>query len=186
MIDLSKSKELINYKKSLKEISFDKTNKQYMTQSEFKAVDFDCVKDAYYSGLRSNDALIITDSLRGNFLFIEFKNGIIESKLEKEKIRSKIGESLLILNDIIQENLTFDKQNINFILVYNKNKNTSFEQQRNNSINKIATLIAEDAKMSYLINGFSHYKAYFHNVKTINEDEFKVIAGQLENSSYKF
>lgn len=53
-------------------------------------------------------------------------------------------------------------------------------------INKIATLIAGDAKMSYLIGGFSHYKICFHDVKTINEDEFKIITKQLENSSYKF
>ena len=186
MIDFSKSNKLTTYQKSLKEISFDRANKQYMTQSEFKAIDFDCVKDFYYSGLRSNDALVITDFSKGNFLFIEFKNGNIKSELEKEKIRSKIGESLLILNDIIQENLTFDKHNINFILVYNKDKNKSFEKQRTNSINKIATLIAGDAKMSYLIDGFSHYKTCFHDVKTINEDEFKVITEQLETSSYKF
>lgn len=186
MIDFSKSNKLTTYQKSLKEISFDRANKQYMTQSEFKAIDFDCVKDFYYSGLRSNDALVITDFSKGNFLFIEFKNGNIKSELEKEKIRSKIGESLLILNDILQENLTFDKQNINFILVYNKDKNQSFEMQRADSINKIATLIAGDAKMSYLIDGFSHYKTYFHDVKTINEDEFKVITEQLETSSYKF
>lgn len=149
-------------------------------------MNFDCVKDSYYSRLRSNDALIIIDFSKETFLFIEFKNGKIKSELEKEKIRSKIGEILLILNDILQKNLSFDKQNINFILVYNKDKNQSFEMQRADSINKIATLIAGDAKMSYLIDGFSHYKAYFHDVKTINEDEFKVITEQLENSSYKF
>ena len=102
MIDFSKPNKLTNYQKTLKEISFDRANKQYMTQSEFKAIDFDCVKESYYSGLRSNDALIITDFLKGKFLFIEFKNGNIKSELEKEKIRSKIGESLLIINDILQ------------------------------------------------------------------------------------
>ena len=186
MIDLAHSIKLNKHQKSLKEISFDKANNQYMTTSIFTAVDFDSVKDEYYKGLRSNDALVVIDSKTGKFLFIEFKNGRIDQPLDKEMIRSKIAESLLILNDIIDENLSFDKTNINFMLVYNKAKNTSFEQERNNSLNKIASLIAADAKMSYLINGFNRYYGYFHNVKTINETEFETIVRSLENNTYKF
>lgn len=186
MRNSSFNKKLGAYFKTLKDISFDKTNGQYMTDSLFKAVDFDSVKDFYYKTLRSNDALVVLSSENKKFLFIEFKNGCITSKLDKEKIRSKIAESLLILNDLIKENLSFDKKNINFILVYNKAKNNSFEEQRNTSFYKIATLIASEAKLSYLIGGFSRYKAYFHDVKTVNEEEFKIFAKMLENDKYKF
>ena len=65
--------------------------------------------------MRSNDALVILDRAKGKFLFIEFKNGDIHSTHKKEEIRSKIAESLLILNDIIHEDLTFDRNNINYI-----------------------------------------------------------------------
>lgn len=40
--------------------------------------------------------------------------------------------------------------------------------------------------MSYLINGFDRYNIFFHDVKTINEDEFKDISKQLENKTYNF
>lgn len=108
------------------------------------------------------------------------------SEIEKEKIRVKIAESLLILNDILGENLTFDRKNVNYILVYNKDKNAEFENQRNNSFSKIAAAVAGMAKMEYLIAGFDRYKAFFHNVKTINENEFQSIATELENSKYEF
>lgn len=194
MIDLSQQNILTEHTKALKEISFDKANKQYMTQSTFLAVDFDEVKDNYVfrntsiksNHLRSNDALVIYSTQQGQCIFIEFKNGNIMSEIEKEKIRVKIAESLLILNDILGENLTFDRKNVNYILVYNKDKNAEFENQRNNSFSKIAAAVAGMAKMEYLIAGFDRYKAFFHNVKTINENEFQSIATELENSKYEF
>ena len=194
MIDLSQQNILMKYKKALKEISFDKANKKYMTQSAFPAVDFDEVKDNYIFSnssisareMRSNDALVIFNAKQGQFIFIEFKDGNITSCNAKEKIRVKIAESLLILNDILDENLTFDRSNINYILVYNKSKNSEFERQRNSSLTGMARALAKSAGMTYLIDGFDRYNAFFHNVKTINENEFDDISKELENSKYIF
>lgn len=180
--------------KTLHDTSHDVNNNEYMTNSTYPAIDFDEVKNSYIlsnstistSNMRSNDALIILDKINGKFLFIEFKNGDIHSSIQKEKIRSKITESLLILNDIIDENLTFDKKNINYILVYNQSKNSSFQNQRNNSLTGIANTLASWSNTSYLINGFDRYKAFFHDVKTINETEFSVIVNQLESNTYTF
>lgn len=197
MIDLSKPNVLIEHLKDLHNISRDDSDKyrpQYMTNSTFQAVDFDAVKDSYIFSnssisareMRSNDALVIYNTKQGQFIFIEFKNGKIISNLEEEKIRVKIAESLLILNDILDENLTFDRTHINYILVYNKDKNDEFENQRTSSLTKLASAIGTSAKMTYLINGFDRYRAFFHNVKTINETEFQNIATELENSTYVF
>lgn len=180
--------------KTLHDTSHDINNNEYMTYSTYPAIDFDEVKNSYIlsnstistSNMRSNDSLIILDQINGKFLFIEFKNGAIQSSIQKEKIRSKITESLLILNDIIDENLTFDRKNINYILVYNQSKNSSFQNQRNNSLTGIANTLASWSNTSYLINGFDRYKAFFHDVKTINETEFSVIVNQLESNTYTF
>ena len=194
MIDLSKPNVFTPHIKTLRETSYDKDNNQYMTNSTFPAVDFDGVKDSYtFSNssisakkMRSNDALVIYNTKQEQFIFIEFKNGKITSDLEKEKIRVKIAESLLILNDILGENLTFDRTHINYILVYNESKNSEFEKQRYSSLTKISTSFAKLAGMTYLIGGSDRYKAFFHNVKTINEIEFQNIATELEKSTYVF
>ena len=52
---------------------------------------------------------------KNDFTFIEFKNGSIES----ENIRNKINESLHIFNDTINENLKYDREHVDYILVYN-------------------------------------------------------------------
>lgn len=195
MIDLTQSNILSAYMSTLEKTSFDKNNGEYLSDSQFQVVDFDTVKDAYFIGnnksnstkcLRSNDALVIFDKIKGHFIFIEFKNGKIESSLEKEKIRSKISESLLILNDILQENLSFDRKSINYILVYNKSKNTKFENQRNSSWSKIGYSLSKLSGDTYLIDGFDRYRLFFHDVKTINEEEFKAISSSLEKNTYKF
>lgn len=194
MINITECKIFNDNIATLKETSKDDANNAYLTDSLFNAIDFDAVKEQYIfanstcttSELRSNDALVIFDGSKGFFIFIEFKNGEVTSKSKREEIRSKISESLLIVNDILNENLTFDRKNINYILVYNKSKNTSFENQRFSSLTGIASLIGKSANMTYLINGFDRYKAFFHDVKTINEDEFKIIKTSLENSTYTF
>lgn len=194
MINLSQPNVFTPHIKTLHEISYDKNNHQYMTNSAFQTVDFDNVKDSYILSnssisareMRSNDALVILNPSIPQFIFIEFKNGDIQSKQKKEEIRSKIAESLLIFNDIITENLTFDRKSINYILVYNEAKNPKFQSQRTSSLTKLASAIGTTANMTYLINGFDRYRAYFHDIKTINETEFNSIVDQLQNHTYVF
>ncbi|MBR2089758.1 MAG: hypothetical protein IJ905_05215 [Fibrobacter sp.] len=163
---------------TLKKTSLDDstTEKVYMSESEQDVIDFDAVKKEYKrkfcpsADARSCDALLIENE---KFALIEFKNGKITSNEEKEKIRSKIGESLLIFNDLVERNLSFDRNNIHFVLVYNKQKNEKFEKDRNNSLNKLNGILANKAADSYLLEGFKHYQFMFKTVRTINEEEFK-------------
>lgn len=189
MIDLSKKNILTDNLVSLKDTSFDNNNSIYMTNSSYQVVDFDKVKETHLfkgtsissSVMRSNDALVILQNpLNCNFVFIEFKNGNLDrycEELKHEKIRSKINESLWILNDILNESLAFDRQNINYILVYNKSKNPNYA---------IKNTFAKRAGKSFLITGFDRYYVFFHDVKTLDEDDFKTVVSDLENSRYIF
>ena len=193
MTDPSSIDALTSNVKTLHDISSDNANSEYMTESTFPAVDFDGAKDSYSlkcggstRGCRSNDALVILEPGKQNFIFIEFKNGCISSSRELEKIRSKIAESLLIFNDMLGENLSFDREHINYILVYNQSKNSSFEQDRGSYLTKMVTILGKYSKMDYLIKGFDHYRLFFNKVQTLNEIEFKEITDALENKTYSF
>lgn len=191
MSNFSSIEILENNLTTLRETSFDKDNNMYMSQSSAEVVDFDKVKESCFINgistkeLRSNDALIINRE-NERYLFIEFKNGNITSKIKKEEIRTKISESLLILNHILDKDLKYDKEHISYILVYNKEKNKEFENQRFSSLSKMSNILGNYSKMSYLIKGFGRYNIFFRNVKTINEEEFQDISKQLENKTYNF
>ena len=141
---------------------------KYMTQSEVEVINFDDVKKQYIHGMKlnsvpnSSDALFI--SRDGSYYLIEFKNGKISQKTQFN-VYYKIYDSLLILNDIIKRNISFSRENIVFILVYNNEKNG----------------------MSYITDGFSKKgniqrpafglekfeKLYFKEIHTYTEDEFE-------------
>ena len=97
---------------TLKETSWDKDgeNPGYMTDSEIHVINFDKVKKSYIKDMGlsctpcSNDALYIGEDEKA--YFIEFKNGLVDNKTVYN-IYNKIYDSLLIFNDIIQENISF-------------------------------------------------------------------------------
>ncbi|TXJ43925.1 geranyl transferase [Brachyspira aalborgi] len=137
--------------KTLKYISYDNSNNEYLTHSKKTAIDFDSVKNLYnikdnnnIFELQSNDALYI-DKNKIHY-FIEFKNiQIIKNKPRKIKkeLQLKIYDSIFILSDIeysngikyISDIFSFSKNYIIYILVYNSNKNSSL-QIHNNLENK--------------------------------------------------
>jgi len=125
---------------------------------------------------RSNDALY---NKNRKLIFIEFKNGCITSKKEKEKIRSKISESLLILTDILDAKLQEIRDICCCILLYNKDKNELLEKQRGTSKYKLFTSIAHLAKTNHLIEGFDRYRVFFSKVNTINEEKLEAVLKSL-------
>lgn len=192
MIDLNNAAIFTNNKNTLKETSFDGDNKVYMSQLTLDVVNFDKVKDAYCDSLdkacsarpHSNDALFI-DIEQEKFLFIEFKNGELKGQ-RLQDVKLKISESLLIFNDIVNENISFDRKSVNYVLVYNAENNAEFEKQRTSSLSKTASTLAKLAGRRFCINGFDAYLYFFHDVRTINQDEFKQIEAELQNGTYKF
>lgn len=192
MIDLDKENLFLESMDTLKNTSAVDAHKEYLSNSNLNVINFDKVKDSYCSILKyyskaklhSNDALYI-DKSKSKFIFIEFKNGKLEGKGLKD-VQLKISESLLMFNDIINENLSFDRENVNYILVYNKEKNLVFEAQRTSSLSKFNNLLAKNAGKRFCINGFDRYFYFFHDVKTINQEEFKEIELKLQNNAYEF
>lgn len=73
MTNLSQVSIFNNNLKTLHDTSYDEDNNQYMTNSTFPAIDFDDVKLSYVlsnstissANMRSNDALVILDSVNG-------------------------------------------------------------------------------------------------------------------------
>lgn len=155
----------------------DSEKPESMTKSQVKTINFDKVKEKYIWGMKltntpcSNDALYITPD--GEYYFIEFKNG----KMTKAKVfgvYNKIYDSLLIFNDIIGENISFCRENVNFILVYNEEKNPTDDiaggENPRVAIGKHFSRKANKRFVRYDLNRYK--KIYFKDVYTYTEKEF--------------
>jgi len=198
MIDIEKYPILVENYLSLKEISkddSDKSNVIYMTNSEIEAVAFDKVKTIYTNKLglseecaASFDAFAFLKNLE---IFIEFKNG--NMKNEKRKVKDKVRDSLLIFCDIIDCNISYIRENIDFILVYNEEKNKMSEQEKRQigkkqssekpSIVKIGEHFAQKAKEDYIRFDLERFKTlYFRKVYTFTENEFDEYLDKLFKS----
>lgn len=151
----------------------------YMTESEIKVINFDKVKEDYVRGMKlskmpcSNDALYIDKDK--NIFFVEFKNGQIKNKIYN--VYNKIYDSLLMFNDIVNENISFCRQNVYFMLVYNEEKNSGLEgnkKQEDSSKAVISKLIHNKANKKFVRFGLKQFeKLYFKEVFTHTESEFE-------------
>lgn len=115
--------ELLNHTTTLKKSSWDKQKREYMCESKMEVINFDKIPKVYNRGKgwgilpKSNDALYI--DAKGQWYFIEFKNGSINSG----EIYKKLFDSIvMLLDEKIIPDIQFVRDNINYILVYNSNK----------------------------------------------------------------
>lgn len=190
MIELDRYDIFKERKKSLKELSIDDSdpeNIQYMTDSEIKAIDFDKVKDFYESNLEliggvasSVDAISHTQD---SIVFIEFKNG--NMKNEKAKVKVKIRDSLLIFGDITDKTISYTREKVEFVLVYNEDKNPLPNQYTRDipfspSRMFISKQIAQLGKTEFVLFDLEKFKKlYFKDVHTYSQEEFKEYAMKL-------
>jgi len=164
-----------NNKATLKETSkfYHDGSEMFMTDSMLMVINFDSVKYEYikYLGLseppKSNDALFLDES--GNYYFIEFKNGFIgEAKVFE--INRKILDSLLIFTDIIGKGISFTRESMNYILVYNKDKN----QDAPLNIDFKTHQIEKNAKRKLIRFGLGRFeKLFFKEVFTLSKEAFE-------------
>ena len=177
---------------SLKETSKDDSdtnNIQYMTTSEIAVVNFDLVKRSYVNrfGLSeevatSVDAIV---PMKDGILFVEFKNG----KVNNRNIKDKARDSLLIFLEIIGKNITFSRSNIDFVVVYNIEKNplpnqiTKGKLQETPSRIVIADFFMKKAKKELILFDLERYeKLYFRNIHTYSKEEFEEYLETLQLS----
>ena len=181
MIDVNNYPILKNNMSTLKETSKDDHNgvASYMTDSEVEAINFDNVKNDYVLSLslseppKSNDALFINSPELATF--IEFKNGYFD-KAKEFAVRKKVYDSILILNDIIDKNITFSRNHLDYILVYNESKNpdakTSYSASESRDfIDKTLLGFGNDRLIKFGLERFQGY--CFKNVYTYTEKEFQ-------------
>ena len=169
---------------TFKETSYDKDGEEpgYMTDSQIQVINFDKVKDGYIKNLAlsntpcSNDALYFGKD--NKIFFVEFKNGVLDERPRRNfNICKKIYDSLLIFNDIVNKNISFCRENLYFILVYNENKNkreACKTEQEESSKAIISKKIHKKAKKKFVRFGLDRFeKLYFKEVFTYTESEFE-------------
>lgn len=174
--------ELVN---SLKEISYDDRNKEYMTELSDRTIHFDKVSDQYAilkgkNNLKSIDGLYTEGFSK---IFIEFKNGRIVSgnevnKNKLKKIEGKILSSETILCDMIGEEQEYMKDNIDFILVYSEEKNKDYKKEEvvkiSPSLEKLSIGFLKLGKKEFIKFGLEKYKgSHFKEVHTYTKEEFE-------------
>lgn len=143
----------------------------YMTDSPYEVLDFDKIKKIYANKYKltkhpaSADALFQAQT--GSFIFVEFKNGEINLK----NINKKIYDSTAIFMDITQTTISFTRENMDFILVYDESKNPVKKNKQ--SITDIKRHTSEKAKEYYPRFCLTFFKDYFFkNIYTYTEEEF--------------
>lgn len=178
-MDLCQHELFSNNRSTLKEISKDNHNQRkikYMTTSKLEAFDFDEVKNAYSKMLglpsttpNSVDSLVM---ISGQLTFVEFKNG--KMKYAKRSIQYKVRDSLLVLCDIIKKDISFTRENINFILVYNEKKNlNSKHSPLSPSRAAIGKYFSHKGGQEMIRFGLEKFeKLYFKQVHTYTETQF--------------
>lgn len=183
-MEIQEYKNLEIFKKNLssfKETSYDKDGKipRYMTDSEIQVVNFDKVKGNYIKGMNlsntpcSNDALYLGEDKK--FYFVEFKNGVMINPVVYN-LHYKIYDSLLMFNDIVNENISFCRQNMYYVLVYNEERNSSVKGKKQEDSSKavISKLIHKKADKKFVRFGLERFeKMYFKEVFTYTESEFE-------------
>ena len=174
----------------LKNLSVDNSSpheKRYVTDSQLPAVNFDRVKDVYTRQLHiSNECACSVDALlniHGTPTFVEFKNGIVQN--EQGNIKNKVRDSLLILCDVTGKHISYTRNSMDFILVYNavRNPMTPNEeslaheacglQKPSGSLEYICQQISRLSKQEFVRFNMKPLRGmYFKEVHTFTIDQF--------------
>lgn len=177
------------HKDTLMNLSFDSSHNEFMTDSQLEAINFDKVKTTYLNDLvlseicsKSVDALIFDPARQ---IFIEFKNG----KIESYEIKTKIFASLLIFSDITGETISKLRKTLQFVLVYNPIACPISTQEMKQ--NKIQESQSRDAIAKYTFSksgeefirfGLERFKSfYFKAVHTYTKQEFEGFLNKIDD-----
>ncbi len=154
------------YLKTLKDISKDTQNNEWMTESSIQAVYFDDVMIDYTKPLHLVKKLMSVDALYDNeneLFFIEFKNGRL-NKGDIYEVMQKIYDTILVYGDITSKTLKDIKSKSTFILVINGEKNE-----------KIKMVAPYKRKSSdSIFEKMNYFKNYcFKDIVVYTKEEFK-------------
>ncbi len=170
-------------KASLKETSMDDSDPSavsYMTESSLEVINFDQVKRRYTNalGLSENNAASVDAVIpfSQHIAFVEFKNGKVNNRNVKDKLR----DSLLLFLDITGKTAAYARNHLDFILVYNLEKNPLPNQytkgilQESPSRIAIAEHFSRKADTEFILFDLERYqKLYFRKVHTYSKERFE-------------
>lgn len=157
MINIDEYPLFSSNRSTLKETSKDDSNTECMTESDIEVINFDKVKEDYVKnlsakGAASLDALVIYED---RIELIEFKNGCLvkrEKENKLEYIGKKIRDSLLLLCDILNKNISYTRNHVDFILIYNESKKPITSKE------KIASRVTQKGGGEFTRFGFGRLK----------------------------
>ena len=170
------------YRSTLKECSKDYSDPdriEFMTETQLEAINFDTVKTKYANDLglseecaASVDALLETDE---NLAFVEFKNGKVNNRNVKDKIR----DSLMLFCDLTKQTISDTRKNLDFIVVYNEEKNPQPNQLKKQAVSEAPSRTAigqyflsrgNEELIRFDLERYKHL--YFREVHTYTKAEF--------------
>lgn len=149
----------------------------YLTDSMEPCYNFDKIKE-YFSksqGIsdvpRSADALYVKND-NEYVAFIEFKNGNIDKRIIYE-IHEKMYCCSAILSMILEEPMNYIRDNIDFYIVYNgeKNSNKLSCSKSRDKIAKFVSNLSGEPLVEFNVQKFENF--LYHKVYTYTEKEFK-------------
>lgn len=151
----------IDNKKPLFEVSKDSSDKEnpvYMVGidediSKDIVIDFDDVKTAFCKKFhksnevfKSADALLYSE-VKNKLIFVEFKNGKVKD------VKTKLKDSLLVFSNIVDVDLKFCRKYLEYIVVYNYEKNKQYVEQEKDKYRKEGQNKSQSLSREY-IEGF--------------------------------
>jgi len=171
------NEELLNlekFKEKINEVS--KSDKENFIDSDIKIINFDKVKEDYYTNKKlkeapsSNDGLYIGKDKR--MIFIEFKNAKAEV-IKEYDLGKKNYNSVCILSDILNISIRELRKNTRYILVYSSEKNSiiDFGQALLKKSSPPNNKLESKKKNCFGQKKFLNY--LYSNVEALNDKEFK-------------
>ena len=156
--------------------------KLYLTESTLDSANFDSFKNKFcrrfspaLQNIRSVDALISSNQ---GCCLVEFKNGYFDIS----ELHSKIFDSYVMYCEVMNVTASQTRENLDFVLVYNREKFRTEKVKNNGSNNtvpfspsyeKMKNHLGNQAKRTITDLGLEKYRTFcFRNVYSFDKEEF--------------
>jgi hypothetical protein len=166
-------------------------NTYFFTPQDFnnasdQVVSFDNVKKEFCKTFNKDETLmfsvdtILYDKRNNRVVMVEFKSGTL-TKHVKRRIKSKLKDSILLLNHLLNKDLNYMQENMEFVLVYNLDSNPDSQQNLsdsdpldNDGFYELADELIGLAEEENIRFGLEAYEDIFvKKVHTYNVEQFK-------------
>lgn len=166
-------------------------NTYFFTPQDFdnasdQVVSFDNVKKEFCKTFNKDETLmfsvdtILYNKRNNRVVMVEFKSGTL-TKHVKRRIKSKLKDSILLLNHLLNKNLNYMQENMEFVLVYNLDSNPDSQQNLsdsdpldNDGFYELADDLIGLAEEENIRFGLEAYEDIFvKKVHTYNVEQFK-------------